>query len=675
MGLNLTIYDKTGTPYSLYRTGSVVISVKKAEQRKELMGEDYVEIELETNTPMTFTIGSYIEAYGYRYTLNYMPVAKVLGTHRYEYTLKFEGPRYDLMKTQVLNYATFELMRTSDLENFINTEFVLTSDAAGFLEVILANMERTMGTSMCWAEGSVASTVFTEISFAGDNCLTALHKVCDTFGKEFDIRLSGNDYLIDIQDPDNIGTSLGLTFEYGKGKGAYTLERKNVDTQSMVTRMYAFGSSRNIPSDYRDYSPRLKLSGGTYIENGSRVSTYGLIEGTKIFEDIYPHRDGEVTSIGTVYTEFYDSTMDFDLNEVDGNGTVYLIAGLEPKVHFNTGKLAGYEFGISRYNHSTKCFRLNTFKDERGQEYPNPDSSEFQISVGDEYVLIDIQLGTTYIDAAEQALLTAATAEYNKLSIPQVAYELEIDPMFIRSIFEGAGDENYFYPGDWITVEDEALTVNKLIRIMSLTRDLMYPDKFTIELDEVFRRRKGLKTVQDIRNLRERINTGGLMNSNLRRYGRMNPNDIPARNVQTRSTGAQVVISGSFVNVLNSDEDTAIILGFDDEVSQAPVLQFWYPINETEYCLVQFDDQNNETGITVTGIFDTDATPVISMRVDRLQEAAVLEVSNENNDGVKANVTATRTTFTLNNIPDAPDDLNIGDVYHESGTLKIIFEA
>src|SRR5690606_13200502 len=91
------------------------------------------------------------------------------------------------------------------------------------------------------------------------------------------------------------GQVLGHTFQHGRGNGLYELSRNTVNNADIITRLWAFGSSKNLRSDYRNYSQRLRIDDPGYIEDAAAVAAFGVIEGQKVFEDIYPHRTGTVT--------------------------------------------------------------------------------------------------------------------------------------------------------------------------------------------------------------------------------------------------------------------------------------------------------------------------------------------------------------------------------------------
>src|SRR5690606_2451922 len=111
-----------------------------------------------------------------------------------------------------------------------------------------------------------------------------------------------------------------------------------------------------------NYSRRLKLDAPLT----SNIDKYGLIEkpGGLILEDIYPKRIGTISSVTDAFT-FTDAGLDFDING-------QLLPGVTAKVLFQSGDLAGWEFEVETYNHSTKTFKINKNQDEKAVNIPDP---------------------------------------------------------------------------------------------------------------------------------------------------------------------------------------------------------------------------------------------------------------------------------------------------------------
>jgi hypothetical protein len=469
----IVITKSNGTRWPLLTKEAV--STVTATQKRSLMGEDIVDMKVQSASPLQFNMGDTISVFGSTYTLNQPAKPKKTSKHYFTYDLNWEGKRYDLLK------APYFAM--SDDGVSISPDWSLTGNLNNFIDVLINNLNDHFGSGK-WEKGVCPDTDTQTLTFAGENCLAALQYLCkeEVFNKEFEIEERTGVCVINLKA--SSGENLGLTFRQGRGKGLYELSCKTADDKNIITKLFAFGSDKNLPGDYRGYNQRLKLPGNekSFIESESAIGLYGKIAGTKVFDDIFPHRTGTVTSIGAspdVYS-FYDDTMDFDLNAEDGDGnTIYLLNQVSAKIHFNTGSLAGYEFEVISYDHATKKFIIKAFTDDRGQVFPDPMTTAFQMSEGDEYVIVDILMPQSYIDAAEAELQERAELYLVQNSQPRVQYSLKIAREYLKQLFTGETTE-IFLCGDHINVQDEDLAVDKSIRIKSYDRNVL--DEFDYEL-------------------------------------------------------------------------------------------------------------------------------------------------------------------------------------------------
>ncbi len=457
-------------------TKSNVTAVTRAEQKRTLLGEDVVTMTVESAVTLPFAIRDRITIFGYKYFLNNLEKPTKNGKRKFVYELTWEGRQYDLLKPLYLDKGLDGVS--------ISPDFPLTGNLEFFMDVLITNANSVLG-SGTWALGDCPETDYRTLAFSNENCLGVLQRLCkqDAFNKEFEIVENAGVCTINIKDA--IGTTHPTTYEYGKGKGLWSLTRETVSEKNIITRLYVFGANKNLPWNYRGYSQRLKLPlvDLSYIEDAGAIATYGLIEGVKIFNEIFPHRTGIVSGLGSTVDEFLDSSMDFDLEAVDGEGnTLYLIDDVKAKLHFNTGNLAGYEFEILYYDHDLKKFKILGFSDERGQVFPDPDTSAFQIAVGDKYVIDDITMPQSYVDTAEAALDAAGDAWYALVSQPRVQYSQTFDELYFKNKYAGQSIQNVFGIGDNVPIEDSDIGVDKLIRLRSFRRDVIYPYRYNLDL-------------------------------------------------------------------------------------------------------------------------------------------------------------------------------------------------
>lgn len=479
----IVVYNRAGKVKTKLYATSKLCAVKSAEQKRVLLGEDTLQIQTESVEPLDLQIGDYCIMYGSQYTLNAMPEPTKEGEHQYKTDLTFEGIQYKLIDVQYRNKDV--------LGNNTSGSFTLMADLALAMQVLincLNSHAKAEGSGEVWMLGDCPNTEYKELTFSNENCLAVLQRMCgeDLFNIEFEIEPLGNkQYKLHLR---KAGSVFPAAFTFGKGGGVYELKRKNVDSKNVVTRLYVEGGTRNITTKYRNGAQRLRLDGESYIQQEKPVAAMGIKEGAKQFDDIYPHRKGTVTAAGASIFEFVDSSM-FDLNKKDSEGnTEYLQDNTAAKVKFLTGGCAGYELEITKYDHATKTFKVKAYEDSRGWKIPSQDSEAYRIAKGDTYVLLDIIMPhDPYVTDAEKELLEQGTKYYEKNSQPRVEYELTIKSLYLKRKFGADGTVvNLFNVGDYITIRDAEIGVDKAIRIKEFTRNASTdPYDYKVTLSDV----------------------------------------------------------------------------------------------------------------------------------------------------------------------------------------------
>ena len=472
-----------------------VASIKEAKQKWGLLGDDVVNITMESRSPQSYEIGDSISVFGRLYKLNQLPKVQKTGANHYSYELTFEGVQYDLLRA----FYDVTIETTGNTLQDVQGD-ALTGNLRRFATVLIANANRVFPNM--WRLGECPNTAADKtLTFSdGDNCLAVFQNLCQTFEVEAEIVQKGGVYTINFAK--SVGKKHPFVFEFGKGKGLYAINRQNVDSSNIVTRLKVYGSSDNITSRYRANRLCLptKSKGQSFIEQKEAVAKYGVHEARKVFEEIKPTFNGRISAIveGSV-VQFRDETM-FDLNEkeADGKTTKYLVAGLSAKIHFNTGNLAGYEFEIQKYDHATKTFTLKKLTDDRGEVFPSEKSVSFQFSVGDEYKILDVALPKRYQDEAEKKLLEKGLEYYKQNSQPRVKYGLSISSQILEKIFGGDESVAIYSPGDYVNVKDEGVGVEKAVRIQSLQRNLLNIYDYNLTLSDVAENSITTRVISDL---------------------------------------------------------------------------------------------------------------------------------------------------------------------------------
>ena len=460
------------------------IVITRAVQTCALLADDVVDVTVESPIAQDYRIGDMISVFGRDYRLNRLPNVKKNGERIYVYDCQFEGIQYDLLRvTYDVNINT----TNNKLQDIQGDS--LTGDLKRFMDVLISNANRVFPDK--WALGTCPETDSDKtLTFAeSDNCLSVLQNLCssDNFGVEFDIEKVNGVYTINLEK--KIGSTLPFTLEYGKGKGLYSINRDNVSSSNIITRLKVFGSTENITSKYR--ADRLCMLGknksSSYIEKAEAVARYGIFEGRKNFDNIKPTFTGKVTEIvdGDVLS-FIDVTFPFDIKKKKDNGeTEYMIAGVSPKVHFNSGNLAGYEFEVHDYDHETHKFTLVKQTDERGNVFPSDTSPAFQFEKNNTYKVIDIAYSDDIVHAAETRLADEGEKYYDEVCQPRVKYSIEVTKSFVAKHFGTSdGIVNVFAPGDCLPIKDDEIGVDKAIRVKSFTRNLMIPYDYSLIISD-----------------------------------------------------------------------------------------------------------------------------------------------------------------------------------------------
>lgn len=486
----IIIIKPNGTKVPLFSKKNVSC-VSKASQKTVLLSDDVVSISLTSAVPLDLGIGCYLTLYGKPYKLNQLPEPTKEGERCYTYELKLEGLQYDLIDVH------YHLPEDAYGETYY-------SDLEGHLQVLMWNINRIYPGK--WVLGEYPKdTEYKNITNSGKNSLQVLQELCSEYGVEFEMTTDGKKHTLNIKE--KAGITHAFTLKYGRGKGLYSLQRKNVNNSGIITRLYVYGGTENLGSGYGH--TRLCLPGTTrltsYLEDKKAIDLYGVKEGEKDY-DIKPQRIGTVTALGKDIITFSDSTM-FDLNAkaADGKSTKYLIDGTSAKIKFESGGLAGYEFDLHSYDHATKTFVINKFQDENGVVFPSDTSSAYQIAVGDKYSISDIQLPDEFINEAEEDLKEKGSKYLPTVSQPQVSYKLELTESFFIKLWGKEIETEVLHVGDFIKVEDEQIGVNKAVRITQIERDLLKPHSYDITLSDTITKTTTVRVWNELQEIGEII--------------------------------------------------------------------------------------------------------------------------------------------------------------------------
>lgn len=520
----ITLIKRNGSKVNLF-SKEPFCTVSSAVQNVTLMGDDNVQLGIKSTQFLEFAKGDKILVGGEEYSIRTKVTREILSENMYSYDAIFYGVMYELMKSQYRNCDANGKSTKST--------FDLTYTLREFMHVVIYNVSRDYPGIWRFDADSCPDTDPVTLQFSKQNCLQVVQTVCKEYKYEFRIDQKDGVRILRVgKFGSKITPPAGNDFfEWGKGNGLYKLKEQKVDDKSIITRLWVEGGTQNIRSDYRDYSERLQLpypkrlnqrehtlSDGTvipakseyigidddekrYLEDPDLRNEIGSDEDTEYYDDIYPKRTGTVTALGGDIYSFVDDTMDFDLNEKDSNGTKYLINGVTAKLTFITGKLANQQFELKEkggYVHSSRKFTLIKYTDERGMEFPSPDTDAFRFHEGDKYKITDINLPKSYEDYAEEDLWYAGYEDFKDRKQARAQYVLTFDRSYFINALPLDSETCVFHCGDYVPVKDTRYNIEKNIRIQKMSRNLLVEHDYTLTLSDTTTLSIQAQTVLDV---------------------------------------------------------------------------------------------------------------------------------------------------------------------------------
>jgi len=233
---------------STYTVGSSLpaVVILKAEQSTTLMGEDNVSLDIESAISLSFEIGDSIIVYGRKYTLFEIPEVEKISDNRFRYSLQFKGAIHELQ------FKLFKLDGSTGSSGI--GDFSLMGNLDRFAGLVIDNMDSA---ASAWVKGNIMETGVKNLTFSNESCQTVISKLCDEFSVEFNIQYVAGQFVLNMDS--KITRDLPDTLKYGKGSGLTSIKRKYIPDENFVTLLYGFGSTRNLPAGYRNYSTRLKM--------------------------------------------------------------------------------------------------------------------------------------------------------------------------------------------------------------------------------------------------------------------------------------------------------------------------------------------------------------------------------------------------------------------------------
>lgn len=420
----------------------------------QLMDHHYIILKFTTATPIYFEIGDSVEIPDFGYfelTSSYFP--KHNDSDGYDYEMQMDA-YYMSWKNKLCKY------RPQHGAN--ETSFSLTTTVGVHMNVILGNL-KALGLTYNGKEFSVDYTTYNNkafdvqkrflIEYGSISILDALNAICSEDALNCEWWIDGSIIYLGYCEMEGQATFEQdvnvLSMSYSESKSTY------------ITRLYAFGSDRNIPKGYftgadadvttdgvaTDYLmlPNKEVdSDGFYAKDGYLENVNVVkndkqaIEGVVMFDEEYPKVECRVSSIKT-----YDSTVD---NE-DGTKTTqtfwqvtstdsftnnfkesWIKSNLTLGIKFTSGALMGMEFDVSfKVIDKVNYFEI-VANDTYGRTLPD---GVMCPKVGDKYFLFNWDAtkitDTDLIPTAQLSLFDRAKQYYQKAMISNSNFTCTMD--------------------------------------------------------------------------------------------------------------------------------------------------------------------------------------------------------------------------------------------------------
>lgn len=478
-----TVYSKDGQ--------TVRCVLDKLEYTGVFMAERACTSTFISDVKINFDVFDYIDYRGERFELELLPTVKKISKHQYSYDLNFVSLKYELERCMMRNIVP------SDNGIVYPTPLVVefTGTVKYLAERIQACLDAMYGKdiwSITLAEG--VDSEEKNISMSNQNCWSALSLVNTEYKLNYFVK--GRSVTIGGAEP-----VVNNVFEYGKGKGLYEIERISDADTGVVTKLRAYGGTRNLdysypkrpewtdsilPANYalsplRLMLPSFKTDGKTdfVLASEEAIAKYGIREGVMTYDDIYPSITGmknssgqaidEIKSVSAITSEtqptftvqLYD--LGFDLEES------YMP---EAQLSMKSGALQGYAFTITKIVKAsdgsyTLTLGRNSLEEADTDNFTVP-NKDWNMKAGDKFVLLNILMPQEYIRAAENRLLERAKEYLAKYSSTNYSYNIGVDELFMA---RNANFYNEIMEGKRLTVNDPEMGIdheNVIIQSLSI---------------------------------------------------------------------------------------------------------------------------------------------------------------------------------------------------------------
>ena len=480
--MELKIYDKRN------RLRTTLVPDSSSTHHEEVGGDDYLSVSLDSPECVTLELNDWTVWEGRKFWCVETYTPKQTGRRKWTYSVKLYGAASLIKQALMLN--------TED-----SPVFSYMATAREHVALVVKNLNRWMGGITDWKVGKVEATGNIVVDYSeGLYGNDALKKIADEAGTE---------WWIEGMTVNVCRCERGDEVTLGYDNGLLSIERDSADNVKFFTRLFPIGSSRNIDAEKYGSSRLLLPSRAKYVERNTEQGIVEHFEQTA-FQDIYPRRTGEVSSVrketkkgddGKPFDIYYftDGGMNFDPNE-------YEIGGLVKRVTFQTGQLAGlgndedgeHYFEVN-YNSATREFELITI-------WPYDDDTQvpggvLEPKAGDTYILWNVRMPDEYYPIAEEEYATAVEKYMDEHCLDRSVYKCSTDYVTLkkRGVVPCMGQR--------VRLESDRFFASgyRESRITVVDQKLARPTEADIEISDVLSQTTQSRMADEIENVRSEV--------------------------------------------------------------------------------------------------------------------------------------------------------------------------
>lgn len=300
-----TLYSKDGTVK--------IEHIHKFTHSSKFMGESFLLIPFASDDIIDFEIGDYVMFRDEKFVLNYSPAKKKQASKgSYGKAFEYDNVKFNSLSDELTMVEFIDIVKHDNGIHYTSqpTFTFHANSVHDLVDRIQANLDLEFKDDRKWTV-EVSPDVISKsknISISNITIWGAVALVNTEFGLNFSVK---NRTIIIGES----GVDVGKVFAYGKGKGLFDIQQTTNQDAKIITRLRAYGSTRNIPRRYyndlkkgngepyilaSEYIPNLMLPSFPYTESDAskvfidspNIEKYGVRYGSVYFNEeeneIYP---------------------------------------------------------------------------------------------------------------------------------------------------------------------------------------------------------------------------------------------------------------------------------------------------------------------------------------------------------------------------------------------------